>query len=141
MTVRVGFTGTRVGMTPDQRLTVAALLDDVSISWVHHGDCIGADADFHRIARAQGLKIKGHPPTEPALRAWCDFDEIAEPKPYLDRDRDIVAETAWLIATPKESVRRSYGGTWRTVGFASEATKPTVIVWPDGSLEREPGNR
>ncbi len=36
---RVGFSGTRNGMTPPQARSVAELLSPYG--WLHHGDCIG----------------------------------------------------------------------------------------------------
>lgn len=137
---RVGFTGTREGMTTDQIITVDGILsDDLIIRWAHHGDCVGADADFHRIAKLQGLFTKGHPPTDPKLRAYCDFDEIADPRPYLLRNGDIVTETDFLIATPKEMTEQKKGGTWWTVRCARSEGKPIMIVWPDGSFRLEKG--
>jgi len=103
---------------------------------VHHGDCLGADADMHRIARANGQYIVGHPPIKNDFRAFCDFDEEHLPKEYLTRDRDIVHDSELLIATPAEMEPQPKGGTWYTVRYAETLKKPIVIVWPDGSLKR-----
>ena len=46
-----GFTGTRLGMTPDQVVSVSKLLTEFEA--VHHGDCQGADANVHTIAKSQ----------------------------------------------------------------------------------------
>lgn len=137
---RIGFTGTREGMTSSQIVAIDELLsDDLIIRWASHGDCVGADAQFHMIAREQGLFIKGHPPTDPKLRAYCDFDEMAEEKPYLVRNKDIVDETDLLIAAPKEMTEQMRGGTWSTIRYARKAGKLIMIVWPDGSLRLEQG--
>lgn len=137
---RVGFSGSRFGMTTEQIIAVEKLVDDnLTISWGAHGDCVGADAHFHMIARAQGLFVKGHPPSDPKLRAYCDFDEVADPKPYLVRNADIVDETDFLIATPKEMTEQKRGGTWSTIRYARKEGKPIVIVWPDGTIRMEKG--
>jgi len=45
--MRVGFTGTSQGMTRPQQEAVAALLLDPVPNEAHHGNCVGADAEFH----------------------------------------------------------------------------------------------
>lgn len=131
--VRVGFTGTRDGMTDAQKATVADLLERVAPRWCHHGDCVGADADFHHLAKAAGSAVMIHPPSDPKLRAGLVGDDIAEEKPYLDRNRAIVHAATILVATPKESTPQGKGGTWFTIGYARLQGKRVTIVWPDGT--------
>jgi hypothetical protein len=68
----------------------------------------------------KGIRIVIHPPTDPKKRAFCKgAAEIREPKPYLDRNHDIVDEgSGLLIAAPfqEEEILRS--GTWATVRYA-----------------------
>lgn len=132
----VGFTGTRYGMSEPQKRTVEEFVDAHGFYWAHHGNCIGADVDFHFIARSNRLKVKLHPSINQEFQANCDFDEIAEPKEYLERNRDIVDEVLFLIATPKESVRpkNKRGGTWHTIRYAQQIGRKGIIVWPDGSV-------
>ncbi len=50
--MKVGFTGTRKGMTEFQKTEVRRLLTEYMHGRdmeAHHGDCIGADTDFHNI--------------------------------------------------------------------------------------------
>ena len=51
---RVGFTGTRKGMTTAQRITLQNILLGTMIGadelTIHHGDCAGVDAEVHAIA-------------------------------------------------------------------------------------------
>lgn len=127
-------------MTPEQIWKVDQLFSyDLVTMWAHHGDCIGADADFHRLAELNGLKTHGHPPINSSKRAFCKFDVIEEPKEYLDRNKDIVDAVDWMIFTPetKEEVLRS--GTWSTVRYARKQKKPYIIVFPDGSVEDKRG--
>lgn len=135
---RTGFTGTRHGLTPPQR---NALLSEIGVlhGWLHHGDCVGADAYAHALAVSFGLLVQIHPPIAPELRAWCrDADVVLEPAPHLVRNRAIVDATKLLIATPvSEEVLRS--GTWSTVRYARRIGRPVVLVMPDGSVRREDG--
>jgi hypothetical protein len=126
---RVGFTGTRHGMTPDQRGTVAFQMTLMDVSEVHHGDCVGADAEFHDLCHGVWPVII-HPPLDPKLRAWCDGDVLPE-KPYLDRNRDIVEACDVLIATP-QSLTEGKGGTWYTINRAVDAGKEVRVIGPDG---------
>lgn len=133
---RIGFTGTQKGMTPEQIYTVDNILfDDLIAEWAHHGDCIGADADFHKLATLSGLKTHGHPPKNPSKRAWCKFDGIEEEKEYLDRNRDIVNATHFLIACPQSFEEELRSGTWSTIRYARSVKRPGKIVWPDGRIE------
>src|SRR5688572_10660246 len=132
--MRVGFTGTRDGMTQAQKEQVHDLLVTLEATWLHHGDCVGADAEAHAIARAHGCRIYLHPPADPKLRAFCDFDESSHPKPYLVRNRDIVYCASFLIGTPGRRGKQT-GGTWYTIGHADDQGRQLVIVYPSGKLE------
>lgn len=138
--MEVGFTGTREGMTLAQKEVVRDLLLIKKATRGHHGDCVGADADFHAICRSISIPVRGHPPTKKDYRAFCDFDEVAPEKGYYARNRDIVMETELLIATPKEDREQSKGGTWYTVGYADGMrSSPIIIVWPNGNVETRGG--
>lgn len=128
----VGFTGTRKGMTPDQRGTLAFHLTLLAVQEVHHGDCIGADAEFHDLCK-DSWPVVIHPPADPKLRAFCNTGTLLPEKPYLARDRDIVDACDVLIATPKESSEQKRGGTWYTIRYAQRLGKQVIIIWPNGS--------
>ena len=129
-----GFTGTRAGLTLKQRRYIVELLRGVTE--IHHGDCIGADAEVHDIAVMLGVAIVIHPPIDPKQRAWCNQSQailVAPPKPYLDRNKDIVRSSNVLIAAPKETVEPAPGrgqGTWSTVRFARRSLVPVEIAFP-----------
>ena len=60
----ISFTGTRRGMTHSQIVRVTCLLNMHKPKVVRHGDCLGADAQFHDLCLAYGkCKIIIHPPT------------------------------------------------------------------------------
>lgn len=123
---RVGFTGSRVGMSVKQTIALRAVLS--STDEFHHGDCLGADAEAHRIAREAGVRaIVVHPPSDPKARAFCAGDVQRAPVPYLIRNRSIVNETEFLIAAPRgPEVLRS--GTWATVRYARKVGKEVHVL-------------
>lgn len=116
--LHIGFTGTRNGMTQRQKDEVEAILSDEVETKVHHGDCVGADAEVDELAEMIGVgPCIIHPPTDSKARAWCHSDTILQPRPYLQRNRSIVDQTIFLIAAPSgpEKVR---SGTWSTIRYA-----------------------
>ncbi len=142
---RIGFTGTRNGMTPQQIATVRDELEqqlrahpDKELQ-AHHGDAIGADADFHRLCQELGIAIVIHQPFSDKERAFCTGAIDQRPrKDFGEQSESIVNATEILIATPdgmKERVRGS--GTWMTVRKARKAYKAIVICFPDGSRKAE----
>lgn len=146
----IGFTGTREGLTNQQLAwlvtTFEAGRQDGTITQVHHGACVGADAAVH--AQAIELEIPVHvwPPVNPKyLAAECVTGHktvpvfVHAPMPYLDRDRQIVGATYGLIALPKQNEqpdRMLWGGTWYTVDFAERTSKPVIICYPNGTVEQ-----
>lgn len=139
----IGFTGTRHGMTKSQNDQVKLLVAELAAPpsrcrEAHHGDCIGADEEFHAIARrVVGIRIVAHPGNVPAMRAFCRADEVRDPKPFMDRNHDIVTACHVLLATPHEMHEQPRGGTWSTIRMARAERKPVTIVWPDGWIAKE----
>ncbi len=133
----IGFTGTRDGMTDEQKETVTRLLRGFQPSEVHHGDCVGADEQFHNIVvwETQAQPVI-HPPRNDRYRAWCDSlgGEVRPEMDYLDRNRDIVDECDLLIGSPRDMFKR-HGGTWYTIRYAQSVGKWALIVRQDGSVE------
>lgn len=132
MELKIGFTGTQGQMTSNQVLQVIRLLENLKPSEVHHGDCVGSDAFFHKLVRQtlpQTL-IVIHPPFDPKKRAFCEGDLILEAKPYLERNHDIVNQTSALIATPKTQHEVLRSGTWATIRTAKKLNKNLYIVLP-----------
>lgn len=100
-----------------------------------HGDCVGADADFHLILEDYGLTIIGHPPVKEEHRAFCTFNETLEPKDYLVRDRDIVDKSDLMIICPRTFKEEQRSGTWFTARYARKTGKHGLIFWPDGTVD------
>lgn len=134
---RVGFSGTRFGMTEQQSKAVAHLLYTLRpVAELHHGDCTGADEQADLIAHELLIGIVIHPPLNPRFRAWCRLAaEYRPPMPYIARDYAIVDETDVLIAAPKSPVDEAHSGTWVTINYAIELGRPVVLAYRSGYTE------
>jgi hypothetical protein len=106
MPLKIGFTGTKNGMTFDQKnnflVTLDELNDEHHLEEFHHGDCIGADEDAHQIVETYfpHVMIHIHPPENGYKRAFCKGGFSHQERPFLVRNRHIVDLTDVLIATP-----------------------------------------
>lgn len=109
----VGVTGSQRGASHGQLIAARAQLLALDATELHHGDCIGADAQLHEVARELDLRVVIHPPRVASKRAWCSGDFMHPPLPYLDRNRALVAAVEALIATPRGAGTRS--GTQYTI--------------------------
>lgn len=136
----IGFTGTRDGMTKAQYDAVWNLLSDLKrrgARMLHHGDCVGSDAQAHTLALALSLPVTLHPPINETFRAFCKGAvAVKHPLDYLPRNRNIVDASTILVATPK-AMTDLRGGTWYTIRYASRRKKPRYVVLPDGSVTLE----
>lgn len=139
MKAYVGFTGTQHGMTSEQQVVLRGLLGTFvdAASEFHHGDCIGADAEAHEVARELGFFIVIHPPIITAKRAWKRAPVVNVPMNYLERNRVIVRSTQLLIAAPGELEEQLRSGTWSTVRFARKMLRPIYFAMPDGTSRTE----
>lgn len=132
----IGFTGTRDGMTRAQRDAVRDLLAAwrPNIGMAHHGDCVGADAEFHALCLAAQIPVTLHPPKDESHRAHCDGAvDTRTPLNYLVRDGNIVYASHRLIATPKTAMPMRRSGTWYTYQRAVRCHVPAWLIHPDGS--------
>jgi hypothetical protein len=138
---KVGFTGTQIGCTPEQKATLrlrfALMREQSGQCEFHHGDCIGADQYAHGEAVAAFFATVGHPPLAASKRAFTRNDSEREAKEYLERNRDIVNETYGLIACPKFGMEELRSGTWATVRYARKLKRPIMIIHSDGSCRFE----
>lgn len=121
--LHIGFTGSRDGMTYFQKQSVHRSLslikkrNKTTKLFFHHGDCIGADAQAHLIAAKLGFIIVVHPPTDNTRRAFMQ-GIVLPPKPFMDRNRDIVNESHLMIACPKTRQESLRSGTWATIRYS-----------------------
>lgn len=136
MAHHIGFTGTQVGMSANQRVEFIRYLkklrkNQAGTLFFHHGDCIGADEQADSIARELGYRIVIHPPRIDTKRAHCDQREphsiIHPAMEYMDRNASIVRECYELLATPKENEEVLRSGTWSTIRRAKRKGIPVTI--------------
>ena len=133
----IGFTGTQVGLTTKQKEVLTGLFDtahNIYPSVLHHGCCIGADAEAHKIADTIGMWIVLHPPTNKGKVAALIGNDTRPAKEYLARNRDIVDESEYLIACPGTMHEELRSGTWSTVRYARKKNKQITIIYPNGSV-------
>lgn len=130
--MRIGFTGTRRGMTTQQREALRTILSAEEPGVFIHGDCIGADAQAHAIAKELGWSIEIFPCNIETARAHCEGDVVHEPRPPLDRDWDIVNSCEVLLGAPNEPIEVQRSGTWATVRRARRVDRPRALLWPAG---------
>jgi hypothetical protein len=144
--MKIGFSGTRDGMTVRQCQAFRSLLASLKPTQFGYGDCIGSDDEAAVIIYENALSWVGggihsicYPPIDSSLRAYnpC-HDEIREPKTHFARNRDIVNDCDVLVATPREMEHQKRGGTWYTVDYARKHGKLTYVIYPDGHIEVSP---
>ena len=129
--MKIGFTGTQRGMTINQKNELINYFKLHRITFFHHGDCIGADAQAHEIARNFNIDIMIHPPKNKFKRSFCkNYYNLYKPKEYIARNHDIVNNTDVLIACPKSVIEELRSGTWSTVRYARKKGKPVIIFNP-----------
>ncbi len=136
--MKVGFTGTRQGMTDAQRVSFVNLIKQLAPTEFRHGDCLGADkeAAFIVFQMEDWVTILCHPPTDKKYRAFTTFNDVVHPaKSHFARNRDIVDASDVLVAVSLMPQRQESGGTWYTIDYALKKGKPVWVLWPSGTGE------
>jgi hypothetical protein len=128
--MKLGMTGSRMGMTDNAKLRLKYFLNENNISEAHHGDCIGADNEFHDIITEYNIQSVIHPPTNNKARAFCSGTIILPEKDYIPRNHDIVDSTDLLIAFPSSTTEEQRSGTWATIRYARKIGKQVFIIYP-----------
>lgn len=122
--MKVGFTGTRSGMSAAQEAQLTFLLLhglNSTVTEFHHGAADGADSQAETLVnslRSAHPHLLGHV----RIHRWLTDD-----KP-LQRNRKIVAHVDILIAAPRRDLEQLRSGTWATVRYARAAGKPVVML-------------
>lgn len=135
----VGFTGTQRGLTPEQWDQLGQWLLRLHPTEANHGDCVGADAQFHRRVREllPWARVVLHPPRVPDKRAFCQEDEEKRPLAYLTRNRAIVRASDFLLAAPAQREEKLRLGTWSTVRFGRSYSCPLHLILPARAIGGE----
>lgn len=135
--MQVGFTGRRQGMPGTQINAFERLLKKLPVTEVHHGDCVGADAEFHEFAIRLSLDVVIHPPADARHRARSKgASRTCAPLEYLVRNKKIVLSTSVLVAAV-QGAERQRSGTWATVRYARQLKRFIAIVDVTGELRFE----
>ena len=140
--MRIGFTGTQVGMTAEQKRIFTGIVQAFIGKLVefHHGDCIGADEQAHNILfwlrdkHECNLEIHVHPPENSSKRAWKLGDMTHKAKPYLDRNKDIVDSCDFMVAISRTGTEELRSGTWSTIRYARKMSVPCLVISPNGNF-------
>jgi hypothetical protein len=75
-------------------------------------------------------QIHQHIPIDKKLKATLYGGLYEEPKPYGERNQDIVNASDYVIGAPLDDSRR--GGTWQTIGMAQRKGNLWRVVYPTG---------
>ena len=145
---RLMVSGTRAGMTAAQKDAFVDLLHKhTAVRQLLHGDCVGADAECHRLAREVGgrdLTVHIYPPKDERQRAWCQVGDaggagalvVHEADAFLKRDFKMVKAADLVLAFPSgRKEQRRGSGTWAVIRQARRKCVALVVVNPDGSTE------
>lgn len=137
--LHLGISGTQEGCTEKQGIALLYLLSQLkdSIVCCRHGDCVGTDQEFHGLVRkvCPTVGITIHPPENSSKRAFCKGDRLLPPKPYLERNKDIVSKSDIMFIVPKEDTEQIRSGTWSTYRYTIKAKKPFFIIYPSGKYK------
>jgi hypothetical protein len=136
--LRIGFTGTRHGMTCDQKKELKKLIKSKSFDEFHHGMCIGSDCQAHHILKESKpqTKVVGHPPKSKETLSEVEVNVSVKPLDFLARNKDIVDSTEILIATP-DTKEKIHSGTWATIRYARKKDKRIYIIHKNGRVTIE----
>ena len=134
--MKVGFTGTQIGMTGSQYVAFMDLIALLKPTEFHHGDCIGADSSAAKLVLSwfPECAVVCHPPKYATKRAFVGGTILCPAKSYMDRNRDIVDACDVLVACPRSDSEELRSGTWSTVRYARRVGKTIRFVFPDGRV-------
>lgn len=133
--MRVGFTGTRKGMSDDQMDQLSMMLMAFrshhvhAVNEFHHGGAEGADTQAWQMAAELGYDIHFHPcPGVVATPEQSQRFIWHEVFPPLERNKFIVNDSEILIAGPRTDKEELRSGTWATIRYARLVRIPVVML-------------
>ena len=130
---KLGVSGSVHGCTESQLRVLESYIR--LASELHHGDCIGVDAQAHAIALQGRLRVVAHPPVDSKKRAHVEgADEYRPLRSYLKRNRDIAEESDIVVGFPNHYSERLRSGVFATMRAGLRAGKRVMLVTPDGAV-------
>jgi hypothetical protein len=133
------FTGTRKGMTVEQKAFGRRLMSAGKLTRFSHGGAYGSDFEMHATWRELA-------PNKSTCDVWPASEDRARlferqarvtvhPVMYpLDRNIKIVHHCTLLIAAPHTQKEEQGSGTWHTIRAGFHVKRPVLILWPNGLL-------
>lgn len=147
--IEIGFTGSQRGLAERQNARlfsiVQKLKENEMIGRIRHGGCKGGDTSFHLMIPPQYTnKILIHPGDVNQFEFWNNLDgsfKVFEPRPYLERNKDIVNPSKLMLVCPDGYIEKVRSGTWATYRYAKKQGKKIIIIYPDGIIKMESGRQ
>lgn len=137
---KLGFTGARNGLSEKQAGWLATYLKANPPDKAAHGDCVGADAEFHDLVRwvCPNCKIHIWPSLSESLRAYKKGDVLYEPMKALDRDKLIVKFCNVFVGCPPTDYEITRSGSWATLRmarnrFRKDSIRELYLVYPNAA--------
>lgn len=139
----ITFTGTRKGMTPEQRATLVKLLNDYRPEVLLNGAARGSDQECLEVLVKMKLPIRvevfpasieTRDEARTILKSYgppVSWHPIFSP---MHRNKLMVEVSDLVIATPVGDTEESQGGTWGTIRLAAKYRVRTVVIWPSGAV-------
>lgn len=130
----ISFTGSKLGITPEQDIALDFLLSISKGCILRHGGCKGADERAHALGLKYELNIEVFPSN---IERWQgDYGGatvVHPPAPPLERNHTIVDSSEILLATPRKVDEVLRSGTWATIRYAAQDKHRKIgIIRPDG---------
>lgn len=133
--MKLGVTGTRKGISMQQKQRLEFIIATHDVKEFHHGDCVGADAQAHAIVSTfKNIKRICHPPSSDAYRAHTTNEDTWDALYYIYRNKDIVDCSDILVAMPRSTREELRSGTWQTIRYARKMKKRIIIIYPMGNV-------
>lgn len=140
----VAMTGTRDGMTPNQKLVfrkqLVLLREILGPFRLSHGGADGADEDADAIAVSLRIPRTIWIPDSRVHKDWTakvPIDVHYLLKSPLERNWDIIKDARVLLVTPSTPQEQLRSGTWACYRYAAKQGTPRWIIAPDGTLRKE----
>lgn len=136
--MKIGFSGTRAGMSEGQKSVLRQLLKKYfqrarvgEVMEFHHGGCTGADLEAGEMAHKIGYDIVIHPGGAtfiPDSVKYKPKTKVLAERPNLKRNQDIVNAADVLFAAPLTDEEQQRSGTWATIRAIKRSGKSFKVL-------------
>jgi hypothetical protein len=132
----IGVTGTRHGLSIAQRKWFKDFLEHNSANVLHHGDCVGVDAEVATEFSNQGSYIIAHPGnSRDAWKAYCPVNDlILTWRENLERNKTLADCSSLMLCFPLTETESLQSGTWFTIRYIRKQEIPFFVITPSGSV-------